>query len=142
MVADTPVIVVNAPLKVMLTFCVGATPPGCTLKLTGFGLATNPEAPLPLPNVNPALNGYNYNYQIQEILKDPKRSQQHEPGWDPQWLDEVGVCLGESRHLYRISRIDAATSAGRIARIESAIRSPRLYVVSAHATRKTCSDPP
>ena len=31
---------------------------------------------LPLPNfVNPAITGYNYNYQIQEVLNDPKRSQ-------------------------------------------------------------------
>lgn len=31
---------------------------------------------LPLPNfVNPAVTGYNYNYQIQEIQNCPKRNQ-------------------------------------------------------------------
>ena len=30
---------------------------------------------LPLPNTDPNANSYNYNYVIQEVLKDPKRSQ-------------------------------------------------------------------
>jgi hypothetical protein len=31
--------VTGFPLKVMLTFCVGAVPPLCTVNVTGFGVA-------------------------------------------------------------------------------------------------------
>src|SRR5438128_11849957 len=40
-----------APLLVMVTFCAAAVPPTCTLKFTGFGLATNPAVPPPIVSV-------------------------------------------------------------------------------------------
>jgi hypothetical protein len=46
--------------------------PASQLNANGLALLKT----LPLPNfINPAVTGGNYNYQIQEVLKDPKRSQ-------------------------------------------------------------------
>ncbi|MCX6628394.1 MAG: hypothetical protein NTW28_12280, partial [Candidatus Solibacter sp.] len=47
---------------------------------------------LPLPNfVNPAVTGYNYNYQIQEIQDWPKRSQLFKIDWVPSDKDRFYV---------------------------------------------------
>jgi len=47
---------------------------------------------LPLPNfVNPAITGYNYNYQIQEVLNNPKRSQLFKIDYVPGAKDRIWV---------------------------------------------------
>ena len=47
---------------------------------------------LPLPNfVNPAITGYNYNYQIQEVLNFPKRIQLFKIDYVPRENDRIFV---------------------------------------------------
>ncbi len=47
---------------------------------------------LPLPNfVNPAITGYNYNYQIQEVMVWPKRSQLFKIDYAPRENDKIWV---------------------------------------------------
>lgn len=47
---------------------------------------------LPLPNfVNPTISGYNYNYQIQEVLNFPKRTQLFRIDYAPREADKIFV---------------------------------------------------
>ena len=64
---------------------------------------------LPLPNfVNPAITGYNYNYQIQEVIDFPKRFQVFKIDYVPREKDRIWVrgktFLSEAPGLLRFVR--------------------------------------
>jgi hypothetical protein len=81
------VIPINDPLNGKTPFP-GNTVPLARLNSNGLALMNI----LPLPNfVNPAITGYNYNYQIQEVQDWPKRSQLFKIDYEPGEKDRIWV---------------------------------------------------